>query len=164
MGHPVAEFRTEVAELKQQIAELQARLGIVPGVAPEPTREAGMPRNAFRDQFGMIRNSATGEVLKPQEDDEQANARKRADWAAHDAKVAAERAAMTAGLPAGMYRDPCGLIRMIDTGKVVSAAAAEAVERQAVEKEQASLHRNWKEGQNLPVHPLPLPEDAADED
>ena len=162
MGHPVAEFRSEVAELKQQIAELQARLGLTPGAAPAPTREAGLPRNAFRDQFGMVRNAATGEVLKPQEDDAQAEARKRAEWAAHEAKVAAERAAMIAGLPVGMYRDPCGLVRMIDTGKVVSAAEAEAVQRQAVEQEQASAHRRWKEGQGLPVHPLP--QDDADED
>jgi hypothetical protein len=150
--HPSAHLRDEVNELRAELDELKARLGVAPGATPA-TREPGLPAGAYRDPSGMLRN-ARGDLIQP--DDAPSYLQRQAERAAAaKAEDASFWERATAGLPKGHYRDFSGIVRERDTGKTVSFADAEAIQREAVERQQRDDHRDWKQAQRLPVRDLP---------
>ncbi len=156
--HPVHEYRKEVDDLRNELAELKARLGVKPPEA-EPAvdpRLIGAPVGAFVDQCGIVRNGR-GDAVVPADAPtyEEYHA---AENAKYSAKQQAERAAMTAGLPDGFYRDFSNIVRRIKDGTVANKIDVEEAQLAAAERQQGANHRSWKVEQRLPVRP------SADDD
>ncbi len=156
--HPSTHLREEVEELRTELAELKARLGVKPPDA-EPAvdpRLIGAPVGAFVDPCGIVR-TGRGAVIVPADAPtyEEYHA---AENAKYEAKQEAERAAMTAGLPDGYYRDFSNIVRRIQDGKVASKIDLEFAQLAAAERQQGADHRSWKVEQRLPVRP------SADDD
>jgi hypothetical protein len=155
MAHPVAEFRSDVATLRQQIAELTARLD---QLAPPQTHDAeldprlpaGAPEGAYVGPDGLARDGR-GNLIHAAEP-EPYEVRQAAALAEHKAKQQAEHDKAREGLDGGLWMDPSGIVRT-QSGELASAADIENARADAVRQLQANEHRAYKQAVGLPVLP-----------
>jgi hypothetical protein len=161
MAHPVAEFRAQVAALQDQLAALTARLDTL---APPPApMDPEVPVGHHRGPDNLLRDGA-GNVVAPAETDAEYLARKKGEWAANDAATAEVLARRTANAPPGAWFDDCGILREVGTGRLLTVADREALERAAVGAVQRQEHREHLQKIGMPVQParVSLPVRRAD--
>ncbi len=105
----------------------------------------------YRGTDGLERCKATGQLrsaVENPETPEQYASRIQARVAAVEAKVAADHAKKTEGLPPGFFRDPFGIIRD-KKGRVAAVVERENQKRQDVEQQQSAEHAEWLELQGV---------------
>lgn len=148
MTHPAAEYRNEVAQLKQELAELRAEMRaqapakayVHPAAVVKPaTREEGLPVGTFRDVFGMLRRSSDGSVWVDPAIAADPMAWQRKRWAEQEAAQKALQAKEQARADA------------------IHAKQVDPHERELrqIYDAQAKEHRDWKIQNGVPVRPIP---------
>ena len=139
--HSTAEINAKLAALQAQIDALSARISPITSAA-----EAAAAAEA--EEIAKAQAAAKAHA--------EGSARHDAWMIERQAKIdaaEAERArASTAGLPAGQYRDPCGLVREIGSGKIVGRVEKEKAELEAIERRQAAEYREYKKLMDLPLN------------
>ncbi len=105
----------EIAALKVRVSQLEAsHPAIAPAELPDPT----LPAGAFRSPDGLIRRG-DGRIYAAEETDEEYRARVKARAEAAEAEEDAFWGRATTGLPDGLWRDPCGIVRKADGSRAL---------------------------------------------
>ncbi len=152
--HPSSHLREEVDALKAELAEL--RRALAPAVTASTTpavdhRGRPLPPGTYEDQMGCLRTGDGREYVEHVPTMDEMHARAISEGKRLEAEQVALWAKRTAGLKPGLYRDDCGIIRDIASGKEAAGVDHEREQLEQAQRRQGQLHRQWKQENHLPV-------------
>ena len=131
---------SDIEELKQQIAGLQARVEELEDGEPEAVEPAPEPVSfeggVQRGRYGTVVSNAA----------ESYEDRQRQRLERMEADIAEGERKATEGLPLGLYRDPCGVVRCKGSGEAVNLETY---------TDGTTLEDLYQRGKILPGDPIP---------
>ena len=118
----------ETKTLLDEVAALKARLSHLEAAQPQPQPvDLTVPVGCYRGPDGIIRSETGGFYAEKAETVEEYGQRMAARAAQEAAEQDAYWGRATAGLPEGLWRDPCGIIRQ-GNGALATAEVVLAVD------------------------------------